>query len=67
MLFSEDCQTDVITILTFVASTYAQFGLKAGVNQASIRGCVYGMRQDFPHEGGFVKASPYQANGKFRL
>ena len=65
MLFSNDCRTDVNTILAFVSGAYLQFGLKASVNQASIQACVYGMRQDFPHEGGFVKASPFKLTANF--
>lgn len=65
MLFAtdDDRDTDVRTILTFVAGVYAQFGLEAGVDLAGIQGCVRGMRQDFP--GGLDKASPFKRVANF--
>lgn len=57
---------DIAAILTFITGYCAQYDMRdLQIDVSKIRTVVRGMRQDFPHDGGLVQASPFKKAANF--
>jgi len=66
ILYSGDQHHDIISLFTYMDSFAKNIGLdKFDIDVGSCQSILIGMKQDFPHNGGLLKASPFKKVANF--